>query len=187
MHEKIEGFVLDVVQNAIEAGATIVSLDVHENGPLIEFSVGDNGKGMNKEDLKAALNPFYSNGEKHPSRKIGLGLPFLKQATEAAGGVFDIDSKEGEGTSLFFSFNRSHPDCPPLGDLPSCFLSLLLFDRNYDLILSHRTKKAHYSLVKSELEDALGNLEEVSCISLAKAFIESQEQELNTKVEVIDK
>ena len=179
MHDKIDAFLLDATQNAIEAGASVVSVDVFENNNMLECSIGDNGRGMSEETLKSALNPFYSNGKKHPNRRVGLGLPLLKQAAEAAGGIFDIDSKEGEGTSLFFSFDTNNPDCPPFGDLVSCVLSLMLFDRPYDLIFSHRNKLQSYSIVKGELENVLGNLEEVTSIQLARQFIESQEREFN--------
>jgi hypothetical protein len=39
---------------------------------------------MTAEELQRALDPFHTDGIKHPHRKVGLGLPFLVQTAEHA-------------------------------------------------------------------------------------------------------
>lgn len=46
---------------------------------------------MDEETLKKVKDPFFTDGEKHKERKVGLGIPFLIQA-EAAGGNLTFQS-----------------------------------------------------------------------------------------------
>ena len=39
---------------------------------------------MTDEELKKAVDPFYTDGLKHKKRKVGLGLPFMIQAVQQA-------------------------------------------------------------------------------------------------------
>ena len=72
----------DIVQNAFESGASEVSLDMARRGRWLEVVVRDNGKGMDEATQRRAMDPFWTEPGKHPGRKVGLGLPFLKQAAE---------------------------------------------------------------------------------------------------------
>ena len=69
--------ILDIVQNAFESGATEVRLELARRETRLEVAVRDNGCGMDAATLAKALDPFWTDGEKHPGRKVGLGLPFL--------------------------------------------------------------------------------------------------------------
>ena len=82
MHYAVTDYVLDIVQNACEARASKVKVRFYETPACIDVVVEDDGKGMSHEEQEAALDPFHSETGKHPGRKVGLGLPFLKQATE---------------------------------------------------------------------------------------------------------
>ena len=72
-------------------------------------------------------------GSKHPGRKMGLGIPFLLQSLEIAGGSYELRSRKGEGTSLSFRFPADGIDTPPMGDLAGLFLSAMCFDGDYEL------------------------------------------------------
>jgi len=80
--------VTDITQNGCESGAAMVELEITEDALKKEFRflVRDNGKGMTKEELARAVDPFVTDGVKHPHRKVGLGLPFLIQTAEQSGG-----------------------------------------------------------------------------------------------------
>ena len=70
-------FTLDIAQNSIEAGAGVITVDIVERGDMLTICVGDNGKGMSSEILAKVQDPFYTDGQKHSARLVGLGIPFL--------------------------------------------------------------------------------------------------------------
>ena len=78
------------------------------------MAISDNGKGMDEEMKKNVLDPFFTT---KPNRKAGLGLPFLAQAAEEAGGCLRIESEVGKGTTITAAFQLSHMDRKPLGNM----------------------------------------------------------------------
>ena len=105
--------VLDIVQNSIHAGASLIKITVAINTSkdnlLIEIE--DNGQGMSKEQVEKVSDPFFTT---RTTRNIGLGLPFFKYAAISTGGSFHIYSSLGEGTRVNGSFTLSHIDRIPL-------------------------------------------------------------------------
>ena len=70
----------------------------------IEFSVTDNGIGMNYEQQKRIFTSF-EQAESSTTRKYGctgLGLPISKSIVELMGGVIWIDSEVGKGSTFSF-------------------------------------------------------------------------------------
>ena len=178
MHATIADSILDIVQNSIEAGAEIVTVDIIEADCSISVCIGDNGKGMDAETLKKVRDPFYTDGNKHSSRSVGLGIPFVEQGAIQTGGEFDIRSEPGEGTSVFFKFKSDHLDCPPTGDIPGSVLSMMLFDGDYELQFSRSVESRKYSVLRSELIEALGSIHDIEGARLARNYIVSQEEEI---------
>jgi anti-sigma regulatory factor (Ser/Thr protein kinase) len=179
MHFRLSDTVLDVVQNAVEAGSGLVVLDYidHLDGDknLLRVCVADDGKGMDEETLKRAQDPFYSDGTKHSGRKVGLGLPFLRQLCDQCGGRFEIESRPGEGTSLFFELDRDNVDFPPEGDVAALFTDCLLLSGTHDMAIHRFRGEEGYSLLKSELISAMGSLEDAEAIRLLTRYIGDQE------------
>jgi len=181
MHASICDTLTDVVQNAIEAGAKRIDLDVYTGSDAVIVTVRDNGKGMDAEQLRRARDPFYSEPGKHARRRVGLGLPLLFQMAEQTGGKAEIQSEPGRGTTVSFRFDTAHLDTPPLGNLPVTLVSLMTFPGDYELAVTRRVDAANYTVAKSELADALGNLEEAGNLTLARQYFESQENGLNVE------
>jgi anti-sigma regulatory factor (Ser/Thr protein kinase) len=176
MHYEIVDFVIDIVQNSCEAGASLVELNIDEDDEGIGFEIRDNGKGMDAIQQLRALDPYVTDGVKHPGRKVGLGLPFLKQALEQSGGNFKLESEKGRGTKLFFRFNTRNLDCPPLGDLVGMIVTVLCMPGPAEMLIGRSRGRNSYLVRKSELIAALENLEEVSNLVLLKEYVRSQEE-----------
>ena len=183
MHLSLCDFLSDVVQNGIEAGADLIEVVIEQTTETIEFSVSDNGKGMSDKLLQRVLDPFYTDGVKHANRKVGLGLPFLVQATEAAEGSFSIESEVGEGTQVKFGFNLNHIDCPPIGDIALTILSLLIYEGDYEAvvrrILHHKGGVEEYTVERSQLEEILGDFASGDNLYLLREYLRSQEAALD--------
>lgn len=177
MHFAVCDFLLDLVQNSVEAGARTVRIDVVESGGSIDATVEDDGKGMDERELERAKDPFYTDGTKHARRKVGLGLPFLIQAVEQAGGDFRISSRKGSGTRVSFGFPADGVDTPPLGDLPGLFLSAMCFDGDYELVIRRRApaRRVDYEIRRSEILGAVGPLDDAGALVSVREFLASQE------------
>jgi anti-sigma regulatory factor (Ser/Thr protein kinase) len=179
VHASVCDIIADLAQNAIEADATRIEVDVATDPSTIRVRIQDNGKGMDERTLAKAKDPFYSEPGKHDRRRVGLGIPLLMQTASAVGGAVDIQSEPGKGTCVSFTLDARHLDTPPFGDLPETFLGLMAFGGSYDLILKRTTPADRYTVSRGELIDTLGNLEEIDNLILARAYVRSQEENLN--------
>mgnify|MGYP001492128176 CR=1 FL=1 len=181
MHHTLCDFILDIVQNSFEAGSRTVELEIEQDEARIGVRVTDDGRGMAPAELERAIDPFHTDGTKHRNRRVGLGLPFLRQAVELAGGTFGLRSARGEGTSVEFAFPLDHIDTPPVGDLPGMMLQALTSEGARELVVMRRlrrgTREAGYTVRRSELAEALGTLEDSGALALLGRFLESQENE----------
>jgi len=176
MHFTLSDLVTDITQNGVEAGAGLVELEVSENDKEFRFLVRDNGKGMTEEELKRAIDPFNTDGIKHPNRKVGLGLPFLIQTAEQSGGGWDIKSKKGEGTSVTAWFDFGNVDIPPTGDIALMFRTILMLAGGAEIIIRRKKTGDEYEVRKSELIDAIGSLEDVSSLVLLGEYLKGLEE-----------
>lgn len=178
MHATLADVIADTAQNSIEAGASEVRVSVTEADGRISVEICDNGKGMDESILKRAFDPFYTEPGKHDKRKVGLGLPLLKQMCEACGGGVRLESEKGKGTRLSYSFDALNIDLPPMGDLASTMVTLLNYPGDFELVFTHRRGEDEYSVSRRELADAVGGLDTLDGINLATEFLRSQEDSL---------
>ena len=178
MHATLADVIADTAQNSIEAGASRVDITVAEAGGRISVDIADDGKGMDEAVLGRAFDPFYTEPGKHDRRKVGLGLPLLKQMCEACGGGVSLESRKGAGTRLSYFFDAKNIDLPPMGDLAETVVALFNYPGTFELVFAHRKGDSGYSVSRSELADAVGGLESLDGIVLAKEFMRSQEDSL---------
>lgn len=133
---------------------------------------------MDETTLRRALDPFYTDGVKHPNRSVGLGLPFLRQMIDSIGGDFSIESELGRGTRIVFGFATTHVDAPPVGSIPAVLRHVLCFPGRYELEINRRRGDLGYELRRSELIDALGELDTVGSQTLLEEYIDAQEESI---------
>ncbi|MGI5173152.1 sensor histidine kinase [Treponema sp. OMZ 840] len=179
MHYTLCDLIADLTQNAVEAASSHIRVEFTESDDKLTVYIRDNGKGMDGELLKKVRDPFYTDGIKHPNRKIGMGIPFLIQTTADTGGNWKIDSVPGKGTVVYMCFDLSNIDTPPVGDVCRLFRQLLIFPGSYELeiVRTKHTKDCslNYTLLRSELSDALGKMETAADLALLDEFLQSQE------------
>ena len=108
--------ILDIAENSIAAEASKIEIVIIEDtiADLLTVEIKDNGRGMDEETVKRALDPFFTS---KTGKRVGLGIPLLAQAAREGGGSFDIESVPDGGTGLIARFVLSHPDRKPLGDV----------------------------------------------------------------------
>lgn len=98
---------LNLLSNAIKfnrsGGQVIVSLVLEPSGE-VHLRIRDTGRGMSKDDLEAALQPFRRLNASATTEGSGLGLPLTKALVEANRASFSINSEEDEGTLVQVTF-----------------------------------------------------------------------------------
>jgi hypothetical protein len=146
---------LDIAENSAAAQATLIRIEVIEDleHDRLSMKIVDNGKGMDEEMVKNVTDPFVTS---RTTRKVGLGIPLLKEAAETCNGTLVITSKVGTGTTVFVDFQRSHIDRMPLGDLATTFLNLMIAHPAIRFIFHYVAGKEDFYLddqtIKTELE-----------------------------------
>lgn len=125
--------ILDIAQNSIKAGATLVRIEIEidraKNG--MRIAVIDNGCGMDEATLERVVDPFYTT---RTTRKVGLGLPLFREAAEATGGALHIRSQPGRGTTVRATFTLGHIDLAPLGDMTGTVVGLVQCNPKIDFV-----------------------------------------------------
>jgi len=146
--------ILDVLQNSVSAGATLVKLEINEipNHDLYHIKFTDNGKGMEEEMIRKATDPFFTT---RTTRRVGLGIPLLKQNAERTGGNLIIHSTLGIGTEVEAVFSYNHIDRLPTGDIAG---TLALTASSYaaiDFIYTHNTPEGTFVFDTKEIKETL--------------------------------
>ena len=85
--------ILDVAENSVRAEASLVEItvSVQPAEDTLTVLIRDDGCGMTPEQVSAVQDPFFTT---RTTRKVGLGVPFFKQAAESTDGSFRIDSEK---------------------------------------------------------------------------------------------
>jgi len=151
--------ILDIAENATQAGATLIEIDISEDTDkdLLEISIRDNGKGMDAEMLKHATDPFVTT---RTTRRVGMGLPLLQQAARETGGDLRITSESGKGTRVVATFQESHIDRRPLGDMGATLTTLIMGNPDRDFVYTSSLREEAVEVdtrsIRKELDGAMG-------------------------------
>lgn len=153
-------YVLDITMNSVRAGATEISVKLSEHGQWLDFSVKDNGCGMTEEQLAKLEDPFFTTRK---TRKVGLGIPFLKMLAEMTGGYVKITSvhesvSSSHGTETMARFGKDHIDFIPLGDIVETVKTLIQGSPDINFSFVHMTDRGNVELSCAELKAVLGDI-----------------------------
>jgi hypothetical protein len=158
MLEDLSQHVLDIAENSVAADASRVLIELSEDvpGDTLSMIVEDDGEGMSPDFLEKVTDPFTTT---RTTRRVGMGLPFLKQSAELCGGSFRIDSKLGEGTRLEAVFRYDSIDRPPLGDMPATIMTIFMGHPEIDWTYRHVFNGREFTLTTAELAEVLEDRE----------------------------
>lgn len=172
--------ILDVAENSVRAGASRVEIRVEADTGKNTLSVmiADDGCGMTREQLERVEDPFFTT---RTTRKVGLGIPFFKQAAEGTGGTFSIRSEKNKGTVTEAVFVLDSIDRMPLGDMTSTIHTLITGHENMDFCYTYRLDGKEFVLDTREMRMILGDvpfhLPEVS--GFIREYLETNHREVN--------
>ncbi len=177
--EDLAMHVLDVAMNGIEAGARWIAVDITEDAgsDRLTIRVFDNGRGMDDDVRRRATDPFFTT---RTTRRVGLGLPLLRQAAEAADGALEVRSNPGEGSEVIATFRHSHVDRAPLGDVETMVMVLSAARPDVDVEFTHRVGPHAYTVATADVRAALdgGTVTSPDGLALVRAAVRAGEARL---------
>lgn len=92
----------NIVKNALDhtQKGDAVHIEWRMLPSAVQIAVKDTGCGIHPEDLHHIFKRFYRSRFSKDTQGIGLGLPLAKAIIEAHGGVIEVESELGMGTSF---------------------------------------------------------------------------------------
>jgi len=149
--------IVDIVQNAVAAGARTVEISLRESSrdDIRTLTVRDDGRGMDRQMVANVQDPFFTT---KPGKRVGLGIPLLKQTARQCLGDFRIDSAPGRGTDIRADMRPSHIDCPPVGDLVGTVVSLITSLDYLNIRFVYETDSGRFSVSTDEIREQVGDL-----------------------------
>lgn len=169
--------ILDIAKNSVKAGADEIYITLTEIEDTFTMKISDNGCGMKPDFLRTVTDPFSTT---RTTRKVGMGIPFLKLAAEQTGGSFRIESKhesdypEDHGTVTTAVFNKNSIDFTPLGDIISSVITLIQGSPDIRWIFRHTLSAGEVELDTQELKEVLGDvpLDNLEVLMWIKGYLE---------------
>ena len=154
MMRELSDNILDIAQNSISAGASLVEIDitVSHAANTVSLAFIDDGCGMSPEMVASVTDPFTTTRK---TRKVGLGLPLLKMTAQATGGDFSIESEVGKGTSVRVSFGLDRIDRPPMGDLPGSLFTIVLMNPGTEFLFVYDCDGKNFTFDTREVKAAV--------------------------------
>ena len=172
--------IMDIAQNSISAGAGTIEVEISENRntDLYRIVISDNGKGMTAEYAAKVTDPYVTG---RTTRKVGLGLPLLKQNAERTGGSLEIKSEPDKGTRVTAFFSLNNIDRPPLGDIAGTMVLLAAANLKIRFIYRHITEKDTFTFDTREVNAMLEGMpiSEAGVIRFLKEMIRENLQEIS--------
>ncbi len=108
---KVRRVLENLVRNALEAmpSGGRLTVETKMEGSYFAVSVTDTGVGIPKEQVPNLFRPFFTT----KSKGLGLGLAYSQKAAEAHGGLIEVESEVGKGTTFRVRLPHRTPQKEP--------------------------------------------------------------------------
>ena len=146
--------IIDIIQNSLSAGASLIRVIIEENivQNLLSVAIIDNGKGMTKEQVERLDDPLFTS---RTTRRVGMGIPLFRQSAEQSGGVLVVTSEPGYGTTVKASFLNDHIDRPPMGDIANTMVLMISSNPDKDFVFEYIFNENRYIFDTVEIKAVL--------------------------------
>lgn len=174
--EDLSLHILDIAENSVAAGARTIRIVVTEDlaNDQLGIEIADDGKGMSTGIVEKAADPFYTT---RTTRRVGLGLALLREATTVANGTMEIHSVPDSGTTIRATFQLSHVDRKPLGSMADTIMALIATSAEVDILYKHTRDGKAVLFDSAEIRQQLGNasLNSIEALSVIRAYLNQEE------------
>ncbi|MEZ4815530.1 MAG: HAMP domain-containing sensor histidine kinase [Bdellovibrionota bacterium] len=126
--------VSNIINNGMEAtdsGSVTITLSKSEGYAII--SIKDSGKGMSKDELKK----LGLRGVSWKENGSGLGFSFAKKCVEQWGGMIDVESEVGQGTTVLVKL--------PVANSPDWFIDKVRISKDTTVVVLDDDPSIHSS------------------------------------------
>ncbi|MEP7004235.1 MAG: ATP-binding protein, partial [Chloroflexota bacterium] len=99
---RFEQVLTNLFDNAIRysPGGGAINLRLDVDGPMLRLSVSDEGLGIAPERMDHVFDRFYRGHQEQGLGGLGLGLYIAREIVELHGGLIDVRSTPGRGTTF---------------------------------------------------------------------------------------
>lgn len=107
--EKLFSVFFYLIENALKFNDNEfkkISITATQQNNFYEFSVGDNGTGIAKENIEKIFTVFYTVQAKDKYPNTGAGLAIAKKIILFVGGEISVDSEFGKGSVFKFTWPK---------------------------------------------------------------------------------
>lgn len=109
----------NLVSNAIKYTSPpgVVRIAAQADNDYVRIQVGDTGVGIPEEEQERIFDPFYrgSTSRRFP-QGMGLGLSIAQDLAQAHGGLIEVESEPGEGSTFTLWLPVAPPNLPEAKD-----------------------------------------------------------------------
>jgi len=100
--QRIQQSLLNIIKNSIDAipgeGQIFVSAKEDTENKTVEIKIQDTGSGIEPENIGRIFEPFFTTKEEE--KGSGLGLFVAREIIEEHGGLIEVNSTPGQGTTF---------------------------------------------------------------------------------------
>jgi two-component system phosphate regulon sensor histidine kinase PhoR len=119
--ERVQQVIINLVHNAIKftpkGGEVVVTACPTPGEPgTVTVSVRDTGIGIPAGDQTRIFERFYKTDRSRSSGGTGLGLAIAKHTVQAHGGKIWVESRDGAGSTFFFTLPADNPQPATVAD-----------------------------------------------------------------------
>lgn len=168
-------YILEILMNSIHADSSFIKLLIEfcREKDLVTIVVEDNGKGMNEEMVKKVMSPFTTT---RTTRKVGLGVAFMKELCDECEGKLNIESKVGKGTIVKATYKMSHIDAPVLGDVGEMMMFAIQANETIDYEFVYKEDDNEFIFKTADIREELGDvkLDDPSILLWIKDYINQE-------------
>jgi len=103
--QRLEQVLVNLIHNAVKftrAGGEVVLFAEADYG-FVRFAIRDTGVGIPSDEVTRIFERFYRVDKSRTGSGTGLGLSIAKHIVEAHGGKIWVESREGEGSTFYFT------------------------------------------------------------------------------------
>lgn len=157
MMEDLAMHVLELLMNSLEHNASRIEIFIYssEAKNRIYFKISDDGDGMALDMSVKAVDSFVTT---RTTRKVGMGLAFMKSLCDYTNGSYHIKSKLNEGTSISFDVQKDHIDLPPLGDMGEMVMFAFVKKPDISLRFEYKTDDDSFNFDTIKLNEEIEDL-----------------------------
>ncbi len=105
-HQQLEQVLINLITNACQAltsneESLSITVDYDERMKMIVAKIGDEGEGIDSEDLRHVMDPFFTRKQNRGG--TGLGLSISYNIVKSHNGELQLESQKGVGTTAIVS------------------------------------------------------------------------------------